>query len=132
MLAERFEMPEREVHSIVSKMMLDAEVHASHDQPTNTIVVQRTEPSKLQFLALQFSDKCSQLVEMNERVLDVRTGSYGYKERGFQSEGGYRRPWVERGDREGHRGGFRPWEHRGGGGRGRGDRDRIEGQGRRF
>ena len=47
----------------MDQMMLDAELHACWDQPTSTLVVQRTEPSKLQFLALQFADKCSQLVE---------------------------------------------------------------------
>ena len=41
--------------------MLTSEIHACWDQPTSTVVVQRSEPSKLQFLALQFADKCSQV-----------------------------------------------------------------------
>jgi len=100
-LAERFEIEENQTHAIVSKMVLESELHACWDQPTSTLVVQRTEPSKLQFLALQFADKCSQLVEANERVLDTRTGSYGYKEGpGYQArDQRERRPWVERGDR---------------------------------
>lgn len=117
-LAERFSLPLERTHAIVSKMMLDSEMHACWDQPTSTVVVQRMEPSKLQFLALQFADKCAQLVEANERVLDSRTGSYGYKE---QYQGGgerQRRPWVERSDRyerSGHGGnGYhgRPWYNR--------------------
>ena len=104
-LAERFELPEAEAHAVVSKMLLAGELHACWDQPTQCITVQHMEPSKLQFLALQFADKTSQFVETNERVLDSRTGSYGYKQD--------RENWAERGDRGYQR---RPWvEHRGGG-----------------
>merc|ERR1719149_520219 len=112
-LPEPFELPEAEAHAVVSKMLLAGELHACWDQPTECITVQHMEPSKLQFLALQFADKTSQFVETNERVLDSRTGSYGYKQdrenwndRGGDRGGGYqRRPWVE---------------HRGGGGGGGG------------
>merc|ERR1719331_2556369 len=93
-LAARFELSENEAHSIISKMMLDSELHACWDQPTSTLVVQRTEPSKLQFLALQFADKAAQFVEANERTLDSRTGSYGYKQ-----DSGYDRERGERGER---------------------------------
>ena len=113
-LAERFELPEAEAHAVVSKMLLAGELHACWDQPTECITVQHMEPSKLQFLALQFADKTSQFVETNERVLDSRTGSYGYKQD--------RENWNDRGgDRGGGGGGYqrRPWvEHRGGGGGG--------------
>jgi len=160
-LAERFDLPPNETHALVSKMLLDGTIHACWDQPTDTLAVQRMEPTKLQFLALQFADKCAQLVEANERVLDSRTGSYGYK---HEPRDGYgersRRPWVERGDRGGHHGGggggYKPWherrdgEHgfnrpwqdrrdgggRGGGGRGwggRSDRQQLDNyKGRRF
>jgi len=78
-ISSRFGLDENLAHAAISKMLLDSEVHACWDQPTSTVVVQRMEPSKLQFLALQFADKCAQLVEANERILDSRTGSYGYK-----------------------------------------------------
>ena len=81
-------------------------------QPTECITVQHMEPSKLQFLALQFADKTAQFVETNERVLDSRTGSYGYKQDNWQDGRGgreYRRPWVERSDRYGHSHGGRSW-----------------------
>eukprot|EP00965_Chrysotila_dentata_P090181 2976461-Pleurochrysis_carterae.AAC.1 len=99
-------------------MMLNGEIHACWDQPTDTIVVKRTEPSKLQFLALQFADKCCQLVEANERILDSRTGGYGYKnEQGGRGDGvRERKPWVERSDRYG--GGGRGGGRGGGGGYG--------------
>ena len=50
-----------EAHAVVSKMLLAGELHACWDQPTQCITVQHMEPSKLQFLALQFADKCSQV-----------------------------------------------------------------------
>merc|ERR1719217_1293833 len=107
-LAARFELTKPEAHAVISKMLLAGELHACWDQPTQCITVQHMEPSKLQFLALQFADKTSQFVETNERVLDSRTGSYGYKQD--------RENWAERGDRGYQR---RPWvEHRGGGGGG--------------
>ena len=49
------------MRQVLSKLMLTSEIHACWDQPTSTVVVQRSEPSKLQFLALQFADKCSQV-----------------------------------------------------------------------
>ena len=102
-LAERFELPKDEAHAVVSKMLLAGELHACWDQPTECITVQHMEPSKLQFLALQFADKTAQLVETNERVLDSRTGSYGYKADNWQDrrDGYTRRPWVSREDRYG-------------------------------
>ena len=71
------------------------------------INVFRTEPSRVQALALQLSDKVSQLVENNERLLEQRGSGGG----GWQN-----RKWEDRGEGGNNRGG-------GGGGRGRG-RDR--------
>jgi len=122
-VARRFGLSDKATHALISKMMLDGTVHACWDQPTGTVVVQRTEPTKLQFLALQFADKCAALVEANERVLDSRTGSYGYKHEQRDGYGGERsrRPWVERNDRGGGGGGYgggggKPWHQRGGDG----------------
>ena len=126
-LATRFTLSETDAHAVISRMLINNELHACWDEPTKTLAVQRTEPSKLQFLALQFAEKASQFVETNERLLDTRTGSYGFKgdggygDRGRDGYGRERRPWVERGDRYqggrgggGHRGG---WNRGGGGGR---------------
>ena len=38
------------------------------------MVMHRTEPSRLQSLSLQLSDKLAQLVENNERLLELRPG----------------------------------------------------------
>lgn len=50
---------------------------ASLDQPTQTVVMHRTEPTSLQNMALQLAEKLGSLVENNERVFDLKQGVYG-------------------------------------------------------
>ena len=50
---------------------------ASLDEPTQTVIMHRTEPSRLQSLALQLSEKVGQLVENNERILEIKQGNFG-------------------------------------------------------
>jgi len=78
-LCKMFELNETNAHSLISKMMYNDELHASWDQPTGAIIMNKVEPSRLQYLALQFAEKAGTFVENNERILDVRTGGYGYK-----------------------------------------------------
>merc|ERR550519_3067904 len=87
-LAEMFELEENCVHALVSKMIIAEELMASLDQPTQCIVMHRTEPSRVQALALQLSDKVSQLVENNERLLEQRgLGGSGWQNRGWENRG---------------------------------------------
>jgi len=81
-------MDASQVHSIVSKLMVNREVLASWDGPTSTIVMHRVNTSKLQNLALQYSEKVSLLVESNEKLLDAQSGVYGFTDRDFNSTGG--------------------------------------------
>lgn len=82
LLAEMFELEENLVHALVSKMIIAEELMASLDQPSQCIVMHRTEPSRVQALALQLSDKVSQLVENNERLLEQRgSGGGGWQNR---------------------------------------------------
>ena len=105
-LASMFELPERKISAIVSKMISHEELAAALDQVNLAIIFRKgVELSRLQSLALSLSDKASGLIEANEKVLEARTaGSSSAFERG----GGDR----QRGGRGG-RGGAR-------GGRGRG------------
>merc|ERR1719342_1831635 len=112
-LADLFELDTTAVHALVSKMIITEELMASLDQPSQCIVMHRTEPSRLQSIALQLSDKVSQLVENNERLLEQR-GQGGWQNRNWEggrgggggggrggSGGGFR------GGRDGEGGGFR-------------------------
>ncbi len=56
-VCDMFGMPKSTAHSIISKMMISGELHGSWDQPTETVVLQKVEPTRLEVLALQFADK---------------------------------------------------------------------------
>ncbi|KAM9461967.1 eukaryotic translation initiation factor 3 subunit C isoform 2-T2 [Clarias gariepinus] len=95
-LSKMFELELPMVHSIISKMIINEELMASLDQPTQTVVMHRTEPTCLQNMALQLAEKLGGLVENNERVFDLKQGVYGgYFNRdqkgGYQQKQGYQR-----------------------------------------
>jgi len=79
-LAEMFDLEKATVHSIISKMIINEELMASLDEPTQTAVMHRTEPSRIQGLSLQLADKINTLVEQNERLWELKQmplGTYG-------------------------------------------------------
>lgn len=101
-LSKMLDLDKATVHSIVSKMMTNEELMTSLDEPTQTLVMHRTEPSRMQGLSLQLADKINTLVEQNERLWEVKqtgagfggnTGRYDRKDGDF-SRGG--RNWSER------------------------------------
>jgi len=104
-LAEMFELPWQSVHSIISKMIINEELQASWDQPTQTLVLHHgAEPSYLQSLTLQLSDKLNTLVEHHERILDFKFGPIFQKDK-RGGKGG--KDGDERGNRRDNRGGNR-------------------------
>ncbi|XP_072454602.1 eukaryotic translation initiation factor 3 subunit C isoform X2 [Notamacropus eugenii] len=95
-LSDMFQLDLPTVHSIISKMIISEELMASLDQPTQTVVMHRTEPTAQQNLALQLAEKLGSLVENNERVFDHKQGTYGgyfrdQKDGYRKNEGGYMR-----------------------------------------
>lgn len=129
-LCSMFDLPEKKVHSIASRMIINDEIHGAWDQPTATIVMYNVEAAKMQSGIIEFADKASLLLEINERSLrQIRTGNMNDDDEG----GGRRRNWddenqsgrpkgskhgaIPRGSGQGGRGGGR------GRGKGRGDRD---------
>ena len=59
----------------------------------------KVEPSKLQYLALQFAEKAAVFVENNERLLDSKTGNNFYKEQGGKGAQGGQQGQDRRQDR---------------------------------
>ena len=52
-LADQFSLEKAAVHAVVSKMIINEELMASLDEPTECMVMHRTEPSRIQSLSLQ-------------------------------------------------------------------------------
>lgn len=76
-LAEMFELQRSHVYSIISKMIINEELMASLDEPTQTVVMHRTEPTKLQTLAQQLSEKINNLMDQTERMIQIKGGEMG-------------------------------------------------------
>lgn len=75
-LAEMFELPKSKVYSLISKMIINEELMASLDDPTETVVLHRSEPSRLQALSMQLADKVTNLVDSNERIFEMKQGNF--------------------------------------------------------
>lgn len=80
-LSELFGLGADQVHSTLSKMIINKEMRASWDQPTSSIVMRRTEPTRLQSLALQLGAKAANMLDNNEKLLDAKSGG-GDRDRG--------------------------------------------------
>ncbi|MCJ1410785.1 Translation initiation factor 3 subunit c [Ptychographa xylographoides] len=101
-LSSMFELSERKVAAVVSKMISHEELAAALDQVNSAIIFRKgVELSRLQSLALTLSDKASGLIEANERTLEQRTQGTA---NAFERQGGQR---GGRGGRGGGRGGMR-------------------------
>lgn len=75
-LAQMYDLPIKKVHSLISKMIINEELMASFDDPTETVVMHRSEPSRLQALSMQLADKVTNLVDANERIFEMKQGNY--------------------------------------------------------
>lgn len=105
-LANMFDLDKSTVHSIVSKMIINEELMASLDEPTQSVVMHRTEPSRLQGLALQMAEKINYLVDQNVRVSEhkqygTERGGRGNFDRNQDRQ--FNRRNQDRGDRDDRR-----------------------------
>lgn len=92
-LADMFQLEKSLVLSTISKMIINEELMASLDDPTETVVMHRSEPSRLQSLALQLTDKVNNLVDSNERIFEMKQGffSRGGNQGNFRDRQNYNR-----------------------------------------
>lgn len=88
-LAKMFDIESNNVHSLISKMIINEELMASLDEPTRTVVMHRTEPSRIQSLALQLADKVNMLLDYNERLLELKVTPLGQLNQGGRYDRGY-------------------------------------------
>lgn len=84
-LSEMFDLPKQKVHSLISKMIINEELMASLDDPTESVVMHRSEPSRLQALSMQLGDKVTNLVDANERIFELKQGN-NFFQRGNQTK----------------------------------------------
>ncbi|KAI9002417.1 eukaryotic translation initiation factor 3 subunit 8 N-terminus-domain-containing protein [Gaertneriomyces semiglobifer] len=127
-LGSMFDLPPTQVRATVSRMIINEELHASIDQPTESVILHRSEMSRLEYLAGVYSDKVASLVESNEKLLESRATTLGLATQERDVRGGHQ--GHSRGDRQGFRGG-RGGHGRGGFGGDRGKGRRGQGQGQR-
>ncbi|CAH8448454.1 unnamed protein product [Schistosoma bovis] len=89
-LSVSFELPKSVIYSVICRMIINQELAASLEVPSDALIMHKTERSRLQALALQLSDKVNSIVEMNDKLIESRTGGLsGLK--GSQSYQGTRR-----------------------------------------
>uniref|UniRef100_A0A915DJB0 Eukaryotic translation initiation factor 3 subunit C n=1 Tax=Ditylenchus dipsaci TaxID=166011 RepID=A0A915DJB0_9BILA len=77
-LCELFDLEKKRVYSLISKMIINEELSATLDEPTDCLIMHRVEPSRLQQLALNMTDKLTQLADSNEQIIDPRSARAGY------------------------------------------------------
>jgi len=62
---------------MISKLIIQEQLSASLDEPAECLVMHRVEPSRLQVLALQLTEKLASFAENNDQILDPKS-SQGY------------------------------------------------------
>merc|ERR1712004_85886 len=123
-LSDMFELTLPVTLSVVSKMIINEELMASLDEPTHSIVMHRTEPTRLQSLALQLSEKVAYLVDNNERLMEMKQGNFFFNNKGYQGNDGGRQHkdsynkdgQGNRGNYQSNRGGYQKSGYQRGGG----------------
>ena len=91
-----FDIEVTTVHSQISKMIINEELMASLDEPTKAVVMHRTEPSRIQSLALQLADKVNMLLDYNERLWELKLTPLGHFSQGGRFDRNYQNRQTNR------------------------------------
>ena len=54
------------------------------DEPSQCAIMHRTDPTHLQSLALQLSEKVQSLVDYNEKLMEMKSGNFSFQRQNFQ------------------------------------------------
>jgi translation initiation factor 3 subunit C len=76
-VAAMFDLDRKSAYGLVSKMIVNEELHGMCDEPSASVVMAHVEPTRLQQLAMTFAEKCAVLLDANERALDLHVGAGG-------------------------------------------------------
>lgn len=79
-LCRMFDLDQTQVRKIICHMIFNKEISASWENSGTILNIYKVEPSSLQVAAVSVSEKLSQLLESNERIVDSLVGVYGYKD----------------------------------------------------
>lgn len=88
-LSTRFELDKAACHRVISKLIINEELAASWDEPSSSLVLHKTDPTRLQNMVCQLSEKLQSMVDMNERILEARNGGPGNFQN-YRQDGGNR------------------------------------------
>ncbi|XP_063676515.1 eukaryotic translation initiation factor 3 subunit C-like isoform X4 [Bolinopsis microptera] len=72
-LSQMFSLTNAQIHALISKMILNDELKASWDKPTDLLMLHRAESSKLQSLTKQTADKLTYVMDNTEKMLQQGT-----------------------------------------------------------
>ncbi|UKJ89917.2 eukaryotic translation initiation factor 3 subunit 8 [Theileria orientalis] len=84
-LSSMFSLEENSVRSVISKMIVNAEIHGSWDVNSKCCMINHTEPTELQKLAVKLAENLSTAVEQNELTLNMKNSKFALsQDRRFQ------------------------------------------------
>jgi hypothetical protein len=71
-LTTRFGLDQRTVVRLTSRMMVLGDLQGVWDQPSGTLIMHTTQPTRLQTAALEYADKVVLFTEQNEQLLGIQ------------------------------------------------------------
>lgn len=93
-----FGLEQVQVKKVICRMIFNKDISAAWEPDRDILVMYRTEPSRLQHMAMAVTEKVSQMLESNERILDTLVDVYGYKDDWNAGRGDARKgPWSQGG-----------------------------------
>ncbi|KAK1933281.1 putative eukaryotic translation initiation factor 3 subunit 8 [Babesia divergens] len=84
-LSEMFDIEHEVIHSLLSKMIIAGDIHATWDDSSKCCLINHTEPTDLQKLAIKLAENLTTAVEQNEMMLNMKNPKFAQsQDRRFQ------------------------------------------------